>query len=598
MRRDDASLVALVLYGLLTVVLAWALVQNIDSVLAGQNSDLHINLWADWWTKKALSEGLDLFHTDYLFYPQGVSLAFHSFSHVNTVITLLMTPLVGHFAAYNATILLTFALSGFSMYLLVEHLTGCRPAAFVAGLIFAFHPYHRFESAHPVIVTTQWMPLFALALDKTVHGENGRRGRDVVLTALWFVLTALSSWHLMFMLLGWMGLYVLYDLLVARERWPRGTRQALAISALIAGLVLWPILWPTVSEALSSGKSYLSAEPDEGVGNDVLGFLVPNRANPVLYPVAARLVDINDQTSFTGKRSPYLGYAPLALAIIGFAVACRARFWVTGGLLSLLLSLGARVTVNSEPLHEASLPWATPITRVLRHPSRLNVLTFFFLSVAAGFGVRWAHRALASRKLAFPEKSVAYAGSFVLAALILVEYAVVPFPTMQLPYPPFLHELAKEPGDFGVIDFPMGRQNGKRYQFYQTVHGKRIAGGHVSRKPDTADAFIDANPLLEQLDDEEAPSPNLDVHAEFENLADHGFRYLIVHKRFLSSEDTQAWKSWFPFPPSHEDSWLIVYPIPAEPTDGTGTTTETESGRGASSPIAAVATTGSGRKLP
>ena len=598
MRRDDDSIVALVLYGLLTVVLAWALVQNIDSVLAGQNSDLHINLWADWWTKKALTEGLDLFHTDYLFYPQGVSLAFHSFSHVNTVITLLLTPLVGHFAAYNATILLTFALSGFSMYLLVEHLTGCRPAAFVAGLIFAFHPYHRFESAHPVIVTTQWMPLFALALVRTVHGENGRRGRNVVLTVLWFVLTALSSWHLMFMLLGWIGLYALYDLLVARNRWARGTWQALAISALIAGLVLSPILWPTVSEALSSGKAYLSAESDEGIGNDVLGFLVPNRANPLLYPPVARLVDINDQTSFTGKRSAYLGYVPLALTVVASATAHRARFWVAGGLLSLLLSLGARITFNSVPLHEASLPWAAPITRVLRHPSRLNVLTFFFLSVAAGFGVRWVHRALGSRKLPFPEKSVAYASTFVLAGLILVEYAVVPFPTMQLPYPPFLHELAEEPGDFAVIDFPMGRQKGKRYQFYQTVHGKRIAGGHVSRKPDTADAFIDGNPLLERLDDEEAPGPSLDVREEFENLADHGFRYLIVHKRFLSSEDAQAWKSWFPFPPSHEDSWLIVYPIPAKPTTGAGTAPGTGSKRADWLPPAAVATMGSGRKLP
>jgi hypothetical protein len=123
--------------------------------------------------------------------------------------------------------------------------------------------------------------------------------------------------------------------------------------------------------------------------------------------------------------------------------------------------------------------------------------------------------------------------------------------------------LAEEDGDFGVIDFPMGRQEGKYYMYCQTVHGKRIAGGHVSRKPDSADAFIDGNPLLEQLDDNEAPGPNVDVREEFDDLAEYGFRYLIVHKRFLSAEEAEQWKSWLPFPPSHEDDWMIVYPIPA-----------------------------------
>jgi len=591
MRRDYSSVVVLVLYALLTVVVAWPLVSNMDTVVAGQSSDVQINLWADWWTKKAMIEGLDLFHTDYLFYPQGVSLAFHSFSHMNTLITLLLTSLMGHSVAYNATILLAFALSGFSMYLLVEHLTGCRPAAFVAGLVFAFHPYHRFESAHPVIVTTQWMPLFALALEKTFHGDNGRRERNMLLTALWFVLTALSSWHLMLMLAAWGGLYLGYALLVGDRELAPGALRSLLLSAVVIAVVLSPFIWPMLREMLGPGISYASTDPDNGIGNDVLAFLVPNESNPLLYRPIASWVDINDQTSFTGKRSAYLGYAALALAVVGFAVCDRARFWALGALVSLLLSLGGRVTLNGVPLHDWHLPWALPILRVMRHPYRLSVLVFFFLSVTAGYGWRWLHR-----RLAYRHEILSRVGTPLLALLILLEYAVVPFPTMKLAYPPFLHQVAEEDRGFGVIDFPMGRQEGKYYMYCQTIHGKRIAGGHVSRKPDSADAFIDGNPLLEQLDDNAAPGPDVDVEEEFDRLARHGFRYLIVHKRFLRPEEAEQWKSWFPFPPWHESDWLIVYPIPARPANDAVTTTERISLQGTAGPTVPVAPTRPGRK--
>ena len=556
-RRRDV--VALVLYSLLTVGLAWALVSDIDTALAGHNSDVQMNLWADWWTKKVLTERLNLFHTDYLFYPQGVSLAFHSFSHVNTLISLVLRPITGRIAAYNVPILLSFALSGFSMYLLVKHLTGSALGAFGAGLVFAFQPYHRFESAHPVIVTTQWMPLFALALMRTIHGTERRRNTDIALTALWFVLTALSSWHLMLMLAGWTVLYLTYDIIVADSDWAPGARRSLVIAAVVAGVVLSPFLWPMVSEALGPGISHMSADPDDGIGNDLLAFMVPNEENPVLYPLASRILDVNDTTGFTGKRSAYLGYVALALAVAGVSAAREARFWGLAGLLSLLLSVGARVTLNGTPLHGFYLPWALPAIRILRHPFRLNVLTFFSLSVAAGFGLSWVHGRIASRR-----KTLACAGSATLMALMLVEYMVVPFPTMEVTHSPFLLQLAEEQGDFAVADFPMGRQNGKHYMYCQTIHGKRIAGGHVSRKPDSADAFIDGNPLLEQLDDNAAPGPEVDIESEFQKLAARGFRYLIIHKSLLESEDASAWKSWFPFQPSYEDQWLIVYPVPAE----------------------------------
>lgn len=558
LKRD---VLALVVYALLTVVLARPLVTSINTVLAGQSSDVYMNPWADWWTRKALTENLDFFYTDYLFYPQGVSTVFHSFSHVNTMLSLLLTPALGHFAAYNVCILLAFVLSGFSMYLLVKHLTDCVPAALVAGLVFAFHPYHVFESAHPVIVTTQWMPLFALSLVQMVERSEKVQVWQPALTGLWFILTALSSWHLMLMLGGWSALYLAYRAASVRKDWAPGALRSLFLTTVIVGLVLSPFLWLMVKETVGSGFARMSADIDDGIGNDLLGFLIPNRRNPVLHPLASTIVRIDDQTRFTGKRSAYLGYIPMTLTAIGFIASRETRFWVLSGLAALVLSLGAQITCNGIPLHDFYLPWAFPIVTVLRHPFRLSVLTFFSFSIAVGFGFRRLHTMLASRNT-----GLAHLGFLSLSSLILLEYLVVPFPTMKPSYSPFLHHLSEEEGDFAVADFPMGRQQGKYYMFYQTIHGKRLAGGHVSRKPDSADAFIDTNPLFEKLDDNVAPGPEVNIEEAFENLATLGFRYLIIHKRFLSPKEATSWKSWFSVVPSYEDKWLMVYKMPTKST--------------------------------
>lgn len=278
---------ALVLYALLTLVLARPLVTNLNTVLAGQSSYVYTNPWAGWWTRKALTENLHFCYTDYRYYPQGVSTVFHSFSHVNTVLSLLLTPALGHFAAYNVCILLAFVLSGFSMYLLVNRLTDCVPAALVAGLVFAFHPYHVFESAHPVIITTQWMPLFALSLVQMVQGSEKVQVWQPALTGLWFILTALSSWHLMLMLGGWSALYLAYRAPSGRKDWAPGALRSLFLTAVIVGLALSPFLWLNVKETVGSGFARMSADIDDGIGNDLLGFLIPNRRNPVLHPLAS-----------------------------------------------------------------------------------------------------------------------------------------------------------------------------------------------------------------------------------------------------------------------------------------------------------------------
>jgi hypothetical protein len=110
LRSHYVDLIALGSYCLLTIGLTWPLIIQMSTHLAGDDVDAWLNPWATWWTHKVLSEGLDFYYTDYLFYPQGVSLVFHSFSHVNTVLALILEPLTGAIVAHNVTTLLAYAL--------------------------------------------------------------------------------------------------------------------------------------------------------------------------------------------------------------------------------------------------------------------------------------------------------------------------------------------------------------------------------------------------------------------------------------------------------------------------------------------------------
>jgi hypothetical protein len=542
----------LLAYTLLTLVMTWPLVPQMSTLLAGDDVDVLINPWADWWTRKALTERLDFYHTDYMFYPHGTSLVFHSFSHVNTALSLILAPLLGHLAAYNLAILLTYPLSAYGMYLLVSHLTRCRPAALVAGVVFAFHPYHMFQSSHPVLVTTQFIPLFILALIRLLQGRGVGRARQVLLAALWFLLTALSSWHLMTMLAGWTVFYLLYGLLCERAQWTPGTSRRLILLLFVVALGVAPFLWPVIHEQLTTDTAYVTVDVEEGRANDLLSFFTPDRLHPVFGPL---VLEINSRIGYTRNWPAYLGYTALGLAIVGVATARRrARFWWLAGLACFVLSLGSQIRWCGTPLHTFHLPWAVPIIGVLRHPFRLNSLLFLSLAVLVGYGSRWLYGLVASRGKPLACLTLAF-----LTGILLFEYWVFPFPTTRPTHSPFLHQLADEEGAFAVADFPMGRQEAKYYLFFQTIHGKKIVDGVVSRTPHDAYAFVDANPLLGSLRNENVPTVH--IQERLAVLAAQDIRYVIVHKRFLDADRMRLWQRWLAdFPsPFYEDEHIIVY---------------------------------------
>jgi hypothetical protein len=147
-------------------------------------------------------------------------------------------------AAYNVALLLSYPICGVAMFALVWRLTRSAPAAFLAGLAYAFTPYRASQLPHVQMLTMFWAPLALLGLHTFAATDGGGPGR--AMRAAWLAFFAVC-WLLQGAANGYMlvyfsvlvGLWALWFLLSSR-RW----RDAVLVvtGMAVAALPLAPIL--------------------------------------------------------------------------------------------------------------------------------------------------------------------------------------------------------------------------------------------------------------------------------------------------------------------------------------------------------------------
>jgi hypothetical protein len=572
---------ALAGYTLLTLVMTAPLALRLSTHLAGSGDDMWLFQWSNWWLRKALQEGLNPYFTTYLFHPQGASLVYHNFSWLNTGTWLVLEPLMGAIAAYNVTFLLTFILSGYATFALVSYLTHSRSAAFVAGLIFAFAPYHLSQFNHPNLISVQWLPFCMLFLIRIVR--EGGRWRDVGLCILALVFTGLSRWQLLIFAAVLMTLYLAYSLLFERDVWSRRTVLAIAAVGLGTALCISPLAVPLAAGLADQDVAdEILTEQQDWAQTDLLAYVIPNRYHPLF---GSQLMPIYDRFRKNRGHIAFLGYTTLLLAGYGMLRARRAtRYWALAAMSLMLLALGPVLRFNGQLYPSVPMPhhlvgWLPPI-KALRNADRFNVALSLPLAVLAGYGVASLQQDL-KRRLSMDRQDGATSNGGVelwecersapklvvvtltlgVAGLILFEFLSIPFPTVRPLTAPFYQDLAQETGDFAILEVPIGRGYSKAYMYLQTVHGKHLVEGHISRTPPGAYAFIESNPFLGPLSETgDLDTDSCDLSRHLSSLAEEGIRYIVIHKRDLSAEQIAAWREHLTTAPRYEDDALLVYP--------------------------------------
>jgi hypothetical protein len=499
------------LYILLTLVYFLPNLSNISSALIGPPQDNMQNLWNFWWGYNVIVGRLGEFaYSNYIFYPEGTSLLYHSYSWYNLFFSFLLRQINGPVLAYNLLVLHTFVLSGIGAFLLTRYLIGNAYAALLAGFIFAFNPSHFAQSvSHLNIASIQFIPFFVLYYIRSLR--DGRR-KDLLWATAFFLLNSICSWNYMIFAVYFMGFGYVY---LAIRRKQIILFDVLARTVFVVGISIIIMLpWLARMVQVTFTHSGTSAVGHGFYVADLLAFILPHD-----YHLVGDLAIVKSITGqFTGniwEKTAYLGLGVLAVIAIAIKGIIResARYFMAL-ITFVVLSMGVVVHMAgySSPIF---LPYKAlffiPLLSNIRCPSRHIVYGYIFLAIIVAQAIIYLSR---TRK--FGKHT-----NYILAGLVLfiaLDYYSSERAMTPVYLPRCYNVLMQDGGQGAILDLPGGWVEANSYMMYQTMHQRPIVQGTVSRK------FNDT--LIDYL-------VSADLTRQREQLARHGIQYIVVHKSFL-----------------------------------------------------------------
>lgn len=623
-------------YLLLSILFTWPLAARFTTHVPGDGSDDPALAWNLWWVKHAL---LDLhtnpLFTDYMFYPIGINLAYFTITLLNGLLAIPLQALFGLVAANNLIVLGHFLLSAIGMYLLAAYVlregvpSGPAPgwiiplAAFFAGVVFAFFPGKFLFAGYGQVnvLSTGWIPFYALYLLKSCRlgGVTGYAEiTKPALAGVFLLFNALSEYTYASFLLIFTGFYLIYLWFADRPALlNRRLARNLGIILAIFLVGFSPFLYEMVKEMRLEGDYMMAGWGFADLFSaDLLGFFVPSTLHPLLGAWARTF-------RFTYTNFATIGYTTLALSLLaGLAIGLASRngvnraagggaeqaaaawakgpsceqvggcrFWGYAALAFFVLMLGPVLHINGQYIFDLDgLPIRFPLPFILlhyipffkgnRYPSRFVVLLMLCLAILAAWGLAWLLARLARRT-----DSGAKVMAGIALCLLAFESLSVPLPLSKLAVPAIYHRIAQEPGDFAILELPLGWRNGFRItgaqhnvimyqQFYQTVAQKRLLGGNTSRNPEFKfDYFIQA-PLIRSFIalEEDRPLPEgareYDRAIAPEVLRFFNIRYVIVHPPYTETALEDYARATLPLEPVPTADDLKVYRVISLPAVG------------------------------
>ena len=458
--------------GAATFVLAFALLgfgARWSAGVAG-GGDAWQNLWNFRHIDASLKAGTSLFRTSALWYPEGAGLGAHCQSLSLSVPGALAGRLTGSPAAYNLTVVLSFALAAMGTFRLAQRIGVGAGGAAVAALCFAFAPPRVARAyGHLNLLGLCFLP-FALEGLVSACRTRGRRRVPGALEAV-IALAALAYADYYLAILGALACisFGAFDL----ARAPRGDRLPRLAVLTTVGLLSVGLALPQLRATLRDAGRVATGHESKWCSVALTSLVVPSRIQ-VASGITRPLTERNHQNLVEGVG--YLGIVPL-LATLAVVLRRRSReidFALLAGGAALLVSLGPQVRVFDRLL-DFSLPYAAleswaPGLKLGGCVNRFEQLVF--LPLALGLGL-WIDRRLRSGT----------GRAITLAALALFGYEYLPkrIPVESWPMnPPDSAMSALAAAQAGaVLDVDMGTDALVR----QLAHGRPLTFGYLSREP-------------------------------------------------------------------------------------------------------------------
>jgi hypothetical protein len=457
--------------------LTWPLLERFSTHTFGDAGDGWQHVWNQWWVRTALLERHTHFwFTDMLWYPTGVPLFGHTMSWINGLISIPLSSFLSAVQAYNTIVVFGFVATGWTTFLLAHHLSRSWWGSLFAGAATTFSSYHfAHAQGHVDLASLQWVPLFLLVWIRFL--ERPGFGRATLAAVALLAVVACSYYYALYACAAGA---ILFPAWVARHRaeWRGAKGRGVAALALFGALALGTtgLLFFKVREVTLADPSGDSHPPLEWCLD--LG-------SPFIPGGHWRFADLTRGfwqllPGNVHETSVYLGWCLILAA--GFSVwsfvSGRLRGagpWIAIAVFFFLLALGPALKIFGQQFDPGWMPYSAleawvPAFRVSGMPVRMISVVQLAVSVLAAVGFTEFLRTVLRPwwlRVAF-------------AALFVVEILPAPIPTTPPAVPDYVAVLSGLPGGavFGLDDIDLSAA-----LYWQTVIGKPINGGFISRRP-------------------------------------------------------------------------------------------------------------------
>lgn len=557
-------LIALALYTVITLVVTFPLIFHLGDSIIGTYpyGDNMWYVWYLWWFRKAVLMGQDPAYT-HLIYALVPQVQIFAASTANGIQGMLLQVVTSPLAAYNIIVLLSFALSGFTMYLLANEFVKNRLACFVAGFLYTFTTDHfwRASGGHLSLTTLQWMPLLVWRVFAFYR-------RPTRMNAIWMglgiAMVPINDLYLSaYFLVPFALLFVIWLLLTDRA-WV-ANRSHLLLTAL-AGLVTLVVALPPLYSSL------FQVDPDmraaiitstavrftAGYSSDLTAYFLPQPFNPLFGWIGSSIYQ-RMQNGPGLEQVNYLGWVTIALATSAFLFARnRTRttaLWLVLAVTGIVMSLGPFVHIAGKggmnhvnPFY--AILYNLPLLSNFRAPNRMGPTVTLALALLAAYTIEslahvFGRLDLRLRPIAGARASrLALIGFCVVAmGLSLAEHIqfAFPFPTSTVHVPAIYYQMAADPTPGAVLSLPVYPRGTDH--FYQIIHDRPLIGGYSERESLPMERSIENVPYLSFLYPFDSPiagdpaAPSLVSHGDVypititfkQGLEQAGIRYVVYN---------------------------------------------------------------------
>ena len=425
------------------------------------------SIWrAGWVLHNLLGDPRPLFSPN-IFYPHTLTFTYSDSMLLPALTTLPFAVAGVHVVyAYNAVVVLSFIASGLAMYVLVEKLTGSPPAAFIAALLFGFHPYRFEHYSHFELLMTYCMPLALLALHRLAATA---RVRPAIAAGLLTVGQLYSSMYYAVFFTLCAGAMFVFECLVRRV-----SIRRLVVPALAGGAI-------AIALALPLARTYSAARLGDRDPDTVRFYSATTADYLRAHPRSA----VWSERTLRG-RSPERALFPGAMVLVLAALALVPPIGTTRAIYTVGLVVAFEISRGFNSVFYPLLYEWLPFVRGLRVPARCSILVGLLLAVLAGYAVR---RLTAGR----PRATVA---AIVAALTIAIGIDLRPSLRLEpvwLEPPPIYGAVAGNP-DVVLAEFPLGGFS-RRYtanlpfMYFSLWHWSNMVNGYSGHSPPKYDEF-------------------------------------------------------------------------------------------------------------